>query len=382
MAGQQGQGSSEGGSNTAWLIALIFGAMIFIWYQYHTQFIFAYIWMKTYELSFLEKLSYVLPDHIDEDVLSMLEYLIINPYTQDPGIIAYIAEKTGLYLAAFQGMIASISFYFIWQKNAQLRFNKKYQMMELAKQEQYNWPQIMPVIGLNLIDIDINEGPWAMALSPLQFSKKNGLIKIETVFDRKSPWKTEGVKKINVLKDKATLAFNAQMGALWEGEYELPEHRRALFAIFLACMEHDRSGSNALLKALSISYTRGCPDFSLVHPLIQKHRASKKAAECVHNHAYVLTVLASMLQAARNDGVLASSDFIWLKPIDRELWYMLNTMGRQTPFCEVAGPFAHWKAEKELSRPLFRPIIAEAVRALEEALDKIVYTEEETVTTT
>ncbi len=375
MAAQQGQGSSESSTNTLWLLAMGFCIILFIWYKYHGIIVYSYLLLKKFQLLILMNLSWILPESIDEDVLSMLEFVIANPDTEDFGIISYISHQTGKYLAVLQAALVAVSFRFVWRKNAQLQYNKKYSMMDLARQEQENWPKIMPITGLNLIDIDVNEGPWAMALSPLQFAKKHDLIKVETVLDRKSPWKTEGVKKMNLQKDRSHQVFLKQMGALWEGEYELPDHRRALFAIFLARIEHDHTGASDLIKTLAISYSKGRPDFSLVNPLIQKHKNSKKGAECVQSHAFVMTVLSTMLKVARTDGVLASSDFIWLKPMDRELWYMLNTMGRQTPFCEVAGPYAHWKAEMELGRPLFRPIIAEATRALEESLDKILYTE-------
>jgi intracellular multiplication protein IcmP len=94
-------------------------------------------------------------------------------------------------------------------------------------------------------------------------------------------------------------------------------------------------------------------------------------------HAYILTVMASMLTLARLDGVQASADFLWLKPIDRRLWYILNTVGRQTPFVEVAGIFAHWVAEKELERKLLIPMVEEATNALELALQDIIYKPDE-----
>jgi intracellular multiplication protein IcmP len=87
--------------------------------------------------------------------------------------------------------------------------------------------------------------------------------------------------------------------------------------------------------------------------------------------------MASMMEYARNDGVLASAEFIWLKPLDRKLWFMLNCVGRQTPFCEVAGPVAHFKIEKRLRRPLKVPMIDEAVNALEAALAEIIYQPED-----
>jgi len=83
--------------------------------------------------------------------------------------------------------------------------------------------------------------------------------------------------------------------------------------------------------------------------------------------------MASMLEEARADGVVASSDFLWLKPMDRKLWYTLNCVGRQTPFAEVAGIFAHWLAEKEVNRKLFVPTVEKATNALELALKDVVY---------
>ena len=87
--------------------------------------------------------------------------------------------------------------------------------------------------------------------------------------------------------------------------------------------------------------------------------------------------MASMLEEARQDGVQASADFLWLKPLDRRLWYTLNTVGRQTPFIEVAGIFAHWIAEKEAQRRLRVPMVEEATNAVELALKDVVYRPDE-----
>ena len=94
-------------------------------------------------------------------------------------------------------------------------------------------------------------------------------------------------------------------------------------------------------------------------------------------HAYLLTVLASLLEASREDGVVPTAEFLWLKPIDRRLWYMLNSIGRQTPFCEVGGPFAHWRAEKAMGRRCLVPMIDEAIKALEIAIKEVKLTPKE-----
>ena len=79
----------------------------------------------------------------------------------------------------------------------------------------------------------------------------------------------------------------------------------------------------------------------------------------------------------RDDGVVPCSEFLWLKPLDRRLWYMLNSIGRQTPFAEVGGPFAHWRAEKEMGRRCLVPMIDEAIKALETAVKEIKLTPKE-----
>ena len=52
---------------------------------------------------------------------------------------------------------------------------------------------------------------------------------------------------------------------------------------------------------------------------------------------------------------------------------MLNSVGRQVPFPEVAGPFAHWIAERLVAHKLNVPMVEEAVKALEVAIKDIVY---------
>ena len=84
-----------------------------------------------------------------------------------------------------------------------------------------------------------------------------------------------------------------------------------------------------------------------------------------------------MLEVARVDGVLATAEFLWLKPVDRRFWYMMNSVGRQVSVVEVSGPFAHWLAEKKVGRALKTPMVKEAVVALEEAMEGILVVNKE-----
>jgi intracellular multiplication protein IcmP len=87
-------------------------------------------------------------------------------------------------------------------------------------------------------------------------------------------------------------------------------------------------------------------------------------------HAYVETALASALVFAREcGGVLASAEFLWLKPVDRGLWYVMNNVGRRAFHPEAAGAMAHWKYELARKAPERAPHVDEAVEAMIEFLE-------------
>jgi intracellular multiplication protein IcmP len=86
--------------------------------------------------------------------------------------------------------------------------------------------------------------------------------------------------------------------------------------------------------------------------------------------------MASLLELARTEGVMATAEILWLKPLDRRMWYVLNNIGRQVSFVECAGPIAHWLSEKKLNRPLRIPLVEGAVTAMQLALDDVLYIEE------
>lgn len=258
---------------------------------------------------------------------------------------------------------------FLYRSNVTLKFRKVYNMLTLRAQEQYNWPAIMPVVKLDLVSIDINEGPWAMAMTPMEFARKYQLLKKEDVLlDKPIPGQemTAGLRR-----GDAKRVFTLQLGPYWDGFERCPPHARALAAVFMARMNRDRGSAVMILESLDKGYAEGKPDYSVANNTLRKFQDAENVQQIVTKHAYLLTVMASLLQAARDDGVVPSSEFLWLKPIDRRLWYMLNCVGRQTPYAEVAGPFAHWKAEKAMGRRSLVPMIDEAIKALEIAVKDV-----------
>ncbi len=57
-----------------------------------------------------------------------------------------------------------------------LHYKKTYDMFSLRRQEISDWPQITPIAKLDLAKEDVNKGPWAMSLQPLEFAKKFNIL--------------------------------------------------------------------------------------------------------------------------------------------------------------------------------------------------------------
>lgn len=174
-----------------------------------------------------------------------------------------------------------------------------------------------------------------------------------------------------VRRGDAKRVFTLQLGPYWDGFEHCSPQAYALAGVFMARLNRDRDAANNILSVLDRTFVEGKPDFSVARPVVEKYKNTEEIQELIGKHAYTLTVLASLLEKARQDGVVPSSEFLWLKPVDRRLWYMLNCVGRQTPYAEVAGAFAHWRAEKEMGRRSLVPMIDEAIRALEVAVKEV-----------
>ncbi|GGG05061.1 MULTISPECIES: secretion/conjugation apparatus DotM-related subunit [Cysteiniphilum] len=86
----------------------------------------------------------------------------------------------------------------------------------------------------------------------------------------------------------------------------------------------------------------------------------------VTKHHYTYTMLCSLLSTARKGGIVPTSSFLWLKPVNRTLWYALNNVGRKTLFSEGAAVISHWQFELSLNMPFSSPMIDNVSKALQQ----------------
>lgn len=364
MAQQQQQSGSDNSMAPIWIMVLLFITAYILWavgHEYIVKFVFVVnIWQARLVNLF-----------INNQELTNQIYLM---QTLDPATVSWdqmvnLAGDVGNYMRYPVVLVLGVLAIILYNSNIKLKYRRAHDMKTLRAQEQFNWPAIMPIVKEDLVSQDVNKGPWAMALTPMEFARKNNLLrKDDALLDNPLPGEEMTAA---IRRGDAKRVFTMQLGPYWDGFERCPPPAYALAAVFIARMNRDRDAANNILATLDKTFVEGKPDFSVARPVIKKYQNTESVQEIIAKHAYMLTVLASFLEGARDDGVVPSSEFLWLKPVDRRLWYMLNCIGRQTPYSEVAGPFAHWKAEKSLGRRSLVPMIDEAIRALEIAVKEV-----------
>lgn len=375
---QSQQNPTDQTTNFFWALILIFLAALAIWFFDARYVVMPFYWLRVHEIDLMRYVAlwwipvakffhFPLPDM---DRLDALQHYL---QTVDPGHVSWsefsaVNTDIGHWTRYPIIVILMAMAIFMFFHYGTARFHKFYTMKALREWDQPEWLQITPIVSLDLINEDINQGPWAMAKPPLEFCRENQLLLL----------KVANNKKIWALKQKSAYrVFVMQLGSLWPGMDALPIHIQALAVIFMARITGQRPLSKILMEQIAASAATEKLDFSGVSEHIKTFYGHKFIRWVEARHAYVTTFMATLLEMARSDGVLATAEFLWLKPVDRRLWYVLNNVGRRTAIVEVAGIISHWQAEKQVHRALKTPMVKYAVDALDETLQNILYVEQE-----
>jgi intracellular multiplication protein IcmP len=375
---QQQGGGSDNALDFLWMIVLIVGGLALIWYIWRHQIASFVLDLRYYEIIgidfVLRGYSHIasllhLPVPNFSDITQSLNTISSKPAEISLKDLVSLSNDVGKYLMIPFGLIIAIFAIITYLSNITERFKHVYTMDTLRKSENRIWPHVTPVMKVDLVKKGLDEGPWATSLTPMLFAKKHNLL-IEH--------KVDGGRTTVSLNDGAAhRIFALQVGKFWRDIETFPLHIQAMFAIFLARANRDRKNADNLLNQIAASASSDKLNYKGVTELVRKHKNSKYAKFAESRHAYILGVMATLLELARTDGVLATAEFLWLKPVDRALWYVLNSVGRQTAFPEMAGAFAHWTSEKKAGRALRVPMVEEAVKALDLAIKEIIYEPED-----
>lgn len=382
MAGGGGGGGAPGDDKNSmailWIIAGVFIICAIIWLSFAPQLKQLFIKIRVFELTTLYWFFKLLPfqTEFNEIESNLLFAKNLYPGTLTLSAAEYISTFVGQFYRWPMLLIISLLSYFMYNSNIKTRYKKHYDMKKLGQQERIEWPQINPVIDIDLVAADLDTGPWAMGMTPVTFCKQHKLIEV-SVMPQLADTLSKGPKfKATLNQAKTEHVFAQQLGRIWRGPDKMPIHRRALLAAFIARGSRDTKTAQNLITQINRSATGDHTkelDFTGADALWKKHYNSRAVQAIVAAHAYEFTFIMGAFLFARQDGVFATSDFMWLKPRDRSFWYVLNSVGRQTPSCEAAAVHSHFLAEKALGRALSVPMVGEATKALQLALNDIIY---------
>lgn len=268
---------------------------------------------------------------------------------------------------------------------------RRFNMESLLKNNAESFPCLRPVVGRGkylLSPKSYDSGLWKVARTPVQFALEHGLL-LDDAGKAISPEQAlkNGLPSTELPawgnarldEEKALVVLTEQLGKRFEGYAELSPCRRALAAAFLAYAGGNKKDCVALLDSVSLSYAENngqasCPvleDDSFVGKLEKQWEchSSLLNEKCLNIHAaYELPWFMALLYRARQKGVLASSQFLWLRPLDRPLWYALNQCGGRAAWAEGFAAWAHYQTEEKAGKALSEPHVQPAVASLRQAL--------------
>jgi intracellular multiplication protein IcmP len=248
------------------------------------------------------------------------------------------------------------------QNNPAGKYKRVYTTDSLARSQTSLWPWMLPALDKDAIHSPINEGPYAMGMTEMEFCRHYRLL--------------ESTERLTLNDMKTEKLFASQLGRLWEGHGQLRRHERALYACFIAQLCGNREACLDGLRDLTFSMSQGKLDTTKTDALLQKYRHDKRVRQVTSKHAYVSTVMSAVLERARLMGKIPPVFFLWLRAYDRALWYTLQSAGRNTPFTEAGGVYSHYMAEIIARHPIEYPFVKPAVDGLKEELKKIKITQE------
>jgi len=363
---QGGRNDPSQNANSEWTYLIgaivIIGAAVFAWYLAHGWFVriaFGLCWLELWAV----KLTFGLSEK-GNGALEVIQDTLMGRYDawEIPfDIVRQVKTGAGEKVKwLFIPVILGFAVYCL--KNMQGNgHTATLDMNAFANIQEKHWKTLTPG---SRFKADNAPATWDQSQRPTDWLKANEISLKDSVID----------------EDKVREVLLTHLGEPWRGfTEELPVHVRALVTIF--GMHHigettkvdgeKKLYSLILREEISVAYGTmpAGPELdakveSLIAPFANHKRMKLAVGQFADpkKHAYRNTALFAQLLAARKQqGVLPTSEFLWLKGIDRTLWYVMNNCGRRAYLVEGGGAVAHYDAEKVSGKALIKPHLETAL---------------------
>ena len=350
-----GQNTNDNGMAPFAVSAAIVIVGLILYHFFHNEIISGLFWIKGLEL---HAITLFAPKY--QDLLLWMKSAPKNGIT--PLELKYLARGIGhvlLYPMVIISLIMASIIYFFHQDS---NYKEIEDMDSLAKKLSYESPAVKVTEGIDLIKKSLTKGPWAMGKTPVEFAKAHKLLS-----------RDKSTNEIKVDQLKAKMIFSNQLGEPWVGHKQLNPHEKAIYTILTMYILNKRDQAEKLFEDICLSVTKeklakNKMNFTLIDKHYNTYANDETVQALVQKHAFKYTVFTGMLEAARKTGIVPNALYLWLKPIDRTLWYVLNNVGRKAVYIEASAIHAHYLAESILGFAIKTPMVDEVVVGLEEAV--------------
>ena len=402
--------ASRGATEFAFFSILIVGLIVAMWFALRAPI----MWVSFYTSFHVFGIYEYLPWLMSEKELSNIQVArkaipSLNPKQYGLSSLMMLFEYHG-YVMRWIVIPALLLWGWRTRKGVvRYKFNREindvYKLIDIQAK---HFPASAIIKGKNLLATHPYQGPWATYALPLDFALDNQLlwtskkrITADNAVDEQTmmpipPFTPDeklqpfAVKRkqlpshqyVGLHIDRANDVFAAQLGPLWKGADKLAPLERALYAALCAQAAGEQGKAWSMIEQIAFSFKEGTRDKKgrLVTPhhantkgtddLLKAYGSTPKVKEIQNLHAHTANVMAAVLKLARKKGRLMHSNFLWLKPVNRSLWYALCADGGQCPYWEAAGTWAHAEVESLMGRKITVPMVAGAVEALRELMSR------------
>lgn len=301
--------------------------------------------------------------------------------------------------------------------------NKSSALYRYVKSQSEIWVYIKPIVNIMEDMLEKNsslDNEWyASAELPLAWMKRKGLFKMVKNESRRNLLTVRQKTEFSLDRKKAYNELRTNLGPLWRGLEELSFEEKCILAVIVPhafgriamsrlmnrklSRYHEQKKSKEaeaeaprLLKeieeevekilelhkdAFETPYFEEAsfedpfdPILSSFEDISSEEDMFKKGEQSIQNtlltHCYVKTVFFSIVEKSWVYGVLASAEMLWIKTVDRDLWYVVSQQGRVSSFVEVCGAWSHYLAEDAYGFKSIMPQVEEGLRGLDFELFK------------
>lgn len=284
--------------------------------------------------------------------------------------LSYASRVYAVIAAGIMGVMA----WHIWRTDVRRAYRRTFDLERLIKHLVAERPFLRPIAEVDPTRLDPQKGPWRVKHTYITFATHYGLL-----LDGHGHTMKNAPKKFLAAgfdTKRATQVFTGLLGPKWNGLETLSPTEQAMFGILAALIARQRKRAIAANDAIAGSFTAKrstgeCTGIDLKPGIALAHEFQNlpEILVLIRLHAYVLPLFMSLKQSAmQRSGRYGTGQYLWLRPIDRQLYLTIHQTGMEVANIETASVYCHWRTETLGRIPSQKPIVTPAVMALRDAL--------------